>query len=212
MGLHKVISLREFIGSAYVLRFERNGMKFTPGQHLNVGLAGDEDRPYSIYSGLGDDYLEILIKEVVNGNVSGKLKLLSPGENISVGSPHGSFTLDPDKAQTTKIWLIATGTGISPYHSFVRSYPALNYQIIHGIRFYREAYDREVYNERYYCCVTGESAGNFYGRITNYLKNENLDTSAFFYLCGNYSMIDDVYDILIGKGIQESQIKSEGYF
>lgn len=212
MGLHKVISLREFSGSAYVLRFERNGMKFVPGQHLNVGLANDEDRPYSIYSGLADDYLEILIKEVVNGNVSGKLKLLCPGETISVGSPHGSFTIDPDKIQTTKIWLIATGTGISPYHSFVRSYPALNYQIIHGIRFYRESYDREVYNERYFCCVTGESAGNFYGRITNYLINENLDKSASFYLCGNYNMIDDVYDILCGKGIQESQIKSEGYF
>lgn len=212
MGLHKVISLREFGDSAYVLRFERNGMKFLTGQHLNVGVVGDEDRPYSIYSGVEDDYLEILIKVVANGKVSGRLKLLHPGDIISVGSPHGSFTIEPDKLQSTKVWLIATGTGISPYHSFVRSFPVLNYRLIHGIRFYRESYDRQVYEENYFCCVTGESAGNFHGRITDYLRDEVTDNSTSFYLCGNYNMIDEVYDILVEKGVNEAQIKSEGYF
>ncbi len=210
MGLHKVISKREFVGSAYVLRFERNGLVFIPGQHLNVGVVGDEDRPYSIYSGLEDDYLEILVKEIRNGNVSGKLKLLKPGELLSVGSPHGSFNIEPDN--NMKFWLIATGTGISPFHSFVRSFPSLNYRLIHGVRFYKESYDREAYGNYYHCCVTGESSGHFQGRITEYIKNEIIDNSALFYLCGNYSMIDDVYDILKDKGISETRIKSEGYF
>jgi ferredoxin-NADP reductase len=212
MGLHKVISKREFDGSAYILRFERNGMIFKPGQHVIVGRVGDEDRPYSIYSGVEDDYLEILVKEVVNGNVSGKLKLVHPGELISVGSPHGSFTIGPDINHNIKYWLIATGTGISPYHSFVRSFPSLNYRIIHGIRLFKESYDNEVYGDNYYCCVTGESAGHFQGRITELLRNDAIDNSAFFYLCGNYNMIDDVYDILMEKGISEAQIKTEGYF
>lgn len=194
------------------MRFERKGIVFKPGQHLIVGIVGDEDRPYSIYSGLEDDYLEILVKEVMNGNVSGKLKTLQPGDIISVGSPHGSFTIAPDSIPTLKHWLIATGTGVSPFHSFVRSFPALNYRLIHGVRLVKESYDREVYGDNYFCCVTGESAGNFQGRITEFLRNEVIDNSAIFYLCGNYSMIDDVYDILMEKGINETQIRSEGYF
>ena len=96
MRFHKIISRREFNGSAYILRFERKDLIFTPGQHINVGIKDDDDRPYSIYSGINDDYIEILVKEVKNGNISNKLKLLKSGDEVSVGSPHGSFTIDTD--------------------------------------------------------------------------------------------------------------------
>ena len=212
MKLHKVISKREFAGSAFILRFERNGLVFDPGQHITVGVMDDDDRPYSIYSGIKDDYIEVLIKEVKNGNISLKLKLLQPGDHVVVGSPHGSFTLDQDMLGTKKHWLIATGTGISPFHSFVRSFPALNYKLIHGIRFHNEAYDKEFFGDHYICCTTGDSSGNYKGRVTDYLKNEDLDDSVHFFLCGNYNMLDDVYEVLTSKGINEAQIKSEGYF
>jgi len=212
MNLRKVISKRELAGSAYILRFEREGLVFNPGQHLTVGIVDDDDRPYSIYSGLNDDYIEVLIKEVSNGNISNKLKLLQPGDHVVVGSPHGSFTVDQDMLGTKKLWLIATGTGISPFHSFVRSFPSLNYRIIHGIRLFKESYDKEVYGDNYSCCVTGESTGHFQGRITEFLRHEIIDNSAFFYLCGNYNMIDDIYDLLASHNVTPDRIKTEGYF
>jgi len=212
MNLHTIISKRELAGAAFVLRFERNGLIFEPGQHLTVGIKDDDDRPYSIYSGINDDYIEVLIKEVKNGNISNKLKLLQQGDLVVVGSPHGSFTLDQEMLGTEKLWLIATGTGISPFHSFVRSFPALNYQIIHGIRSHNEAYEKEFFGDHYICCTTGDSSGNFKGRVTDYLKSEDLDESAYFFLCGNYNMLDDVYEVLTSKGINGAQIKSEGYF
>ncbi|MBN1181910.1 MAG: hypothetical protein JXB49_06455 [Bacteroidales bacterium] len=212
MNLRKVISKRELPGSAYILRFEREGLNFDPGQHLTVGIVDDDDRPYSIYSGLNDDYIEVLIKEVRNGNISNKLKLLQPGDLVVVGSPHGSFTLDQGMLEKEKLWLIATGTGISPFHSFVRSFPALDYRVIHGIRFHQEAYDKDFFGAQYFYCTTGDASGNFNGRVTEYLKNEELDDTAHYFLCGNYKMLDDVYDVLTSKGINGAQIKSEGYF
>lgn len=212
MHFHRIISRRELNGSAYILRFERKNLMFTPGQHIGVGILDDDDRPYSIYSGINDDYIEILVKEVKNGNISNKLKLLNPGDVVSVGSPHGSFTIDNDTVLSASYCFIATGTGISPYHSFILSYPALNYRIVHGIRYYNEAYDREHYQDRYSCCTTGDTLGDYNGRVTKFIRDQLIDKSAFYFLCGNYNMIDDVYDILIEKGIDETNIKTEGYF
>lgn len=212
MGLHSLKSRRDLTDSAYVLRFERNGFIFTPGQHINVGIIGDDDRPYSVYSGVNDDYIEILIKEVKNGNISSKLKLLQPGDSISVGQPHGSFTIEAELKAASNFLFISTGTGISPYHSFIRSYPGLDYKIIHGIRYSYESYDHETYGDRYICCVTQDDRGDFRGRVSDYLENQDLVMSDFYFLCGNTEMIDEIFELLIKRGLDKIQIKSEGYF
>ena len=102
---------------------------------------------------------------------------------------------------------------LSPFPSFVRSYPDLNYRIIHGIRYSQETYKRESYRDgKYMCCITRHEKGDFYGRITEYLNNESLNKRAYYFLCGNYEMIDEVFDLLIARGIDKIQIKTEGYF
>ncbi len=106
MRLRKAISLSECGDSTYVLRFERNEIEFLPGQHLNVGVLEDEDRPYSTYSGFEDDYFEILIKEGVNGSVSGKLKFIPLGEIVSIASPHDSLINELVRTQSAKVQLI----------------------------------------------------------------------------------------------------------
>jgi ferredoxin--NADP+ reductase len=212
MGRYKVISRRNLGNSAYVLCFERKDIFFVPGQHIYVGLDEDDNRPYSIYSGILDDFIEILVKEVDNGIISHKLKLIQAGEYVSIEKPQGSFTIE-DKEIHTSVWLIGTGTGISPFHSFVRSYPVLNYKIIHGIRYFHEAYDRDAYDEnRYMSCTSRETKGDFNGRVTEYLNKENINKQASYFLCGNYNMIDEVFDMLTSFGIDKMKIKTEGYF
>jgi ferredoxin--NADP+ reductase/benzoate/toluate 1,2-dioxygenase reductase subunit len=88
----------------------------------------------------------------------------------------------------------------------------LNYKIIHGIRYSNESYDHETYGGRYICCITQDDKGDFKGRIPNYLNTQNLVRSGFYFLCGNTEMIDEIYELLIDKGIDKMQIKSEGYF
>ena len=38
---YKVDHVRDLTDSTYIVRMERNGMEFQPGQNLNLGLAGD---------------------------------------------------------------------------------------------------------------------------------------------------------------------------
>ena len=213
MDLYRVLNIRELTDSTYVLRFERKNLIFIPGQHICVGMPGEENRPYSIYSGINDNYLEVLVKEVSRGNISRKLKFLKPGEFVSVDQPEGAFTIENERNEKTPFWFISTGTGISPFHSFVRSYPDLNFHVIHGVRYEYETYDRQTYqNGIYFSCTSRDTKGNFNGRITDYLKNSELCISAYYYLCGSYEMIDQIFDLLVSREIKMTQIKTEGYF
>jgi ferredoxin/flavodoxin---NADP+ reductase len=210
----KVIAVRYLTSSAYVLKVERMGMQFRAGQNLNIGLAGDtEKRDYSIYSAEGDDYLEILVKEVDDGLVSKKLKKLKPGDLIEVDGPFGFFTLENNDLQSRKFFFIASGTGISPFHSMMRSYHGLNYTLLHGVRFADETYDKDHYPaDRYISCLTKDRTGNFHGRVTDYLRQNPIDPDCLFYLCGNVNMIYDSFDILKEQGVPSGNLHAEVYF
>jgi len=139
---HKVIATRHLTESTFVVRFERNNIKFQAGQFVLLNYNGLVDhREYSVYSGENDDYLEVLVREVEGGKVSGKLKQLKEGNKIGVAGLFGFFRFVPQKFSSQKFMFIATGTGISSFHSFVRTFPGLDYQLIHGIRFGNETYD-----------------------------------------------------------------------
>ena len=211
---HKVLQIRYLTEYAFILRFDRRKMKFRAGQHLIIGLKGEMDqREYSVYSGENDDYLEILVREVSDGNVSSKLKNCQQGDLLEVNGPFGSFGIEPYDRHTRKLVFIATGTGISPFHSFVRSYPGINYKIIHGVRKSSEAYDRSEYEtDRYILCTSKEKSGDHNGRVTSFLTKFRANSDSLFYLCGNGSMIYEVYHILRDKGIPEDSIISEIYF
>ena len=87
-ALFAIEEVRHLTESTYVLRFSRNGMQFTPGQHLVLGLPGSTElREYSIYSGIHDEFLEVLIKEVDDGVVSRQLKAIQPGDHLEVRDP-----------------------------------------------------------------------------------------------------------------------------
>jgi len=217
VGEHDVFSVhhvRYLTPSTYIVRFDRNNMFFLPGQHLSVGLINDtQAREYSIYSSVNDPFLEILVKEVEDGLVSKKLKKLKPGAQLRVTGPMGFFKLDENKTNTHPHLFIGTGTGISPFHCFVESYPKLNFKLLHGVRFGNEAYDRDHYPKgNYILCTSGDKAGDFNGRVTGFLKKLYIDPETNVYLCGNCDMIFEVYDILTEKGVPVENIHTEVYF
>jgi ferredoxin/flavodoxin---NADP+ reductase len=211
---HKVINIRHLTESTYVLRFTRNEMQFRAGQHIIVGLKGEMDqREYSIYSGENDDYLEILVKEVKNGNISSKLKQCKKEDLLQVDGPFGSFGIEKYNLLSKKHIFIATGTGISPFHSMVRSYPGLNYSLIHGVRLRSEAYEIGEYDpNRVILCTSKEKSKGRSGRVTGFLTKFSVTGDMLFYLCGNGNMIYEVFHILNDKGILAENIISEVYF
>jgi ferredoxin--NADP+ reductase/benzoate/toluate 1,2-dioxygenase reductase subunit len=210
----KVQQIRHLSESVYVLRFDRNGLSFEAGQHVILGLASKNNgREYSVYSGEQDDFFEVLIKEVQEGDISRKLRKVQPGDLLEMDGPLGFFTLDPDQVLTKKFVFIATGTGIAPFSSFVKSVPGLDYKILHGVRFGHEAIERENYDAaRFHLCTSGDGSGDFHGRVTDYLTTNPADKNSEYYLCGNVKMIHQAFDILKEKGISSDQMHAEVYF
>jgi len=211
---YKIRQIRFLTETTFILRFERGNIQFNAGQHIIVGLKGElNQREYSVYSGEQDDYLEILVREVIQGSVSLQLKHCKPGQLLQVNGPFGSFGIESFNMFSKKLVFIASGTGIAPFHSFVRSYPGINYTLIHGVRYNNEAYERNEYDpHRYILCTSKESNGGYKGRVTRFLPGYPADRDMLFYLCGNNSMIYEVYHILRDKGIPDENIIAEVYF
>ncbi len=210
----KVTDIRHLTPSTYVLRMERQGIKFNAGQHISLGTNHDgEAREYSIYSGESDDFIEVLIREVEDGLISKKLKRVKQGDRIGYNRPVGYFQIPEDERESGKFLFIASGTGIAPFHSFIESYPGLNYKLLHGVRTADEAYEKEVYDpENFILCTSRDTKGDYHGRVTDYLKNRPVEKDIQVYLCGNCEMIHDAYDILLDKGVPAANIHSEVYF
>ena len=61
-------------------------------------------------------------------------------------------------------------------------------------------------------CTSRDQKGDFAGRLTDYLKQENFDKDTIFYLCGNSDMIFDAMEILKEKGFGRDEINCEVYF
>lgn len=208
----KVLEARKLTESTSVLRFERQGLRFEPGQYIRVGIEGDpEIRDYSVYSGADADYLEVLVRRVEDGLVSKQLVDLEPGEDVSIGGPYGHFKLT-ESVRPKPLLFVATGTGISPFHCFVESHSGLDYRLLHGTALGSEAYDADFYGDQYFQCVTREEGGMFRGRVTDYLRTMDIvpDTNAF--LCGNCDMIYEAFDLLQEKSLPTAQIHTEVYF
>ncbi len=213
-GLHKLVEVVNLTESTYILRLEKNGMEFEAGQHVLLGRANDNDqREYSIYSGSNDEYLEVLIKEVIDGSVSRHLKNLIPGDMLKVEGPLGFFGLNKEKIASGKFLFVASGTGVAPFHSMIKTNPQLDYQLIHGIRTCDEAYGKDDYEpKRYVRCASRQVGCDFEGRVTDYIKQHDFDNDTICYFCGNFKMIKEAMDLLESKGIPGSQLHAEVYF
>lgn len=132
---------------------------------------------------------------------------------VEVHGPFGKFGLDQKKRNTHQHVFIASGTGIAPFHSIVKSNPDLNYQLIHGVRYLNEAYEIEDYDrEKVKVCCSRDNKGDFKGRLTEYLKTTDFAKNTCFYLCGNSDMIFDAMEILKSKGFDRDSVTVEVYF
>lgn len=213
-SLHQVIEIRKLTDLTLVLRMERHDLAFAPGQHLNIGLPDDgQQREYSVYSSVHDDHLEILVHTIPAGHVSSRLSRLSVGDSVRVNGPHGRFTLDPAAVATCPFYMIATGSGIAPFHCFAHSYDHLDYHILHGVRTPDDRHEHEAYPAaRYTACLSKVPNGDFDGRVTDHLKVHAPDQNGRFYLCGNADMIYDAFAILTQAGVPREHIFTEVYF
>jgi ferredoxin/flavodoxin---NADP+ reductase len=210
---HSVRSIEWLTDSTFTIEMGRDGFTFEAGQYINVGLPNDiEMREYSLYSAPEDETMAILVKLVDSGLVSRKLSQVTPGTALRVEGPFGFFTI-PEAERSKPLLFVSTGTGISPFRSFVRAYPDLSYTLVHGVRYTNELYNWDEYRpESRIACISRESGGDFSGRTTDWLREHDIDPESRCYLCGNCDMIYEAYDILRDKGVTSDDIHAEVYF
>ena len=213
-SFYKVINIKHLTEETFSLKLPKARFAFKAGQHISIGIHGNyQSREYSIYSGTNDENLEVLVKEVENGYFSPRLRKLRTGDLVEIHGPFGRFGIGPKAAETGKFVFIASGTGIAPFRSMIRTYPELDYTLIHGVRNSTEAYDKDEYAaDRYVLCTSRDSNGTYQGRLTGYLKNCTFAAETHFYLCGNSNMIFDAVEILKEKGVEGNRIHCEVYF
>ena len=106
----------------FVLRPAGRRWDFQPGQFTSVGLDtphGFVVRAYSIANAPEQDDLEFHIALVPDGRLTPSLFALAPGAEIRYLNPKGHFTLA--KAAQPIVLQVATGTGLAPFLSQLRS-------------------------------------------------------------------------------------------
>ncbi len=142
--ISKIVSHGEGI---YTVNFSLKNTiaKFKPGQFLHLTLdefdpsAGfwPESRVFSISSSPGTKEVQILYS--VKGAYTDRMsKELKEGKEVWLKLPYGDFIIDKHILDAKKIFLIAGGTGISPFVPFLKSYDRENIgatiSVYYGIR------------------------------------------------------------------------------
>ncbi len=174
----KVLSNPMISNSSGILSFKRC-FKFTAGQVISVTNSQSiPPRLYSIISAEKDDKIEILYKIIPEGRLTPELEKSRTGDSLWISPPFGKFLSLPSPA-----WLIATGTGIAPFISMLRSGYDTIKMLLHGSRylndFYFSDYLGKKLSDNYIRCYTGKEDTQFYkGRVTNFLNEKaNLHTN-----------------------------------
>jgi len=211
---HIVQEIINLTPETFILRLDRQDFQFEPGQYVVIRIPNEQKgREYSIFSSISDDYLDFLVREIPSGEFSRYLRHLLPGSELDVEGPKGYFILNEKSKQGYPTMLIASGTGISPFHAYVKSYANLNYQVLHGVHFADEAYGREAFDHgRYLLCTSRHDQGDYFGRVTYYLKHHSVDKGTICYLCGNSDMIEEVTALLEKYGLPPENIRTEVFF
>ena len=213
--------------------------EFEAGQYTSIGLSGSElraqnsvlpieevseqeliIRPYSIASANHETHnFEFYISQVKSGQLTPRLFNLSLGSRIWIDNKIlGVFSLNqtPDHCN---IVMVATGTGLAPYISFLRSHlkehSEIKMAVFHGasypwdLGYYSELeFIKTNFSNFFYfptLLKADESWTGLKGYIEKHLESNILQdvtgieldpAKTHFYLCGNPKMVESITNFL----------------
>ncbi len=209
--------------------------EFESGQYTVIGLYGRESRSanseeeykeskadkliqraYSIASHrTAGNQMEFYISQVKTGQLTPRLFNLTQGDRLYISERIvGMFKLS-DTPENMDIVMVATGTGIAPYISFLRSHITehrnINMAIVHGashqwdLGYYSElSFLASTFSNFYYFPTVTDPDQTWQGHslwieemlsekiLQNEAKIEISPEKTHFFLCGNPNMIKSV--------------------
>lgn len=216
MPTAKVNAVNSLSQDVFELVLERDGMDFQPGNCFAISNLHGISRPYSASSGTNEPNLRFVIRRMPGGAVSEWLAARVPGDEIEISQPFGWFRPGYGGEPGEPSVLIATGTGIAPFLSALRSLPELKPLLcLYGVRSLADAVQLDYLRGR--CrvklCVSREEAPpHHHGRVTDLLGEIPREEHANYYLCGLDAMVDEVSQWLQERGVHFTRIHREVFF
>ena len=224
----QILQVKDIAANVKQFRFSTpDDFKFEAGQFMSVILKDETGkefrRSYSIASSPSrKGYLEFAITIVTGGKASGVFQSLKQGDRVGMIGPLGVFGI---KKRESDIVFIATGTGVAPFRSMIRSLLESGFQkkitLLAGVRHEEhilyeaewKALEMEHDNFKHYQTVSQPKEGytGEKGRVQILIDKYAKDKDSEFYLCGLFAMIDDVSKFLMSRGIGSEKIHFERY-
>ena len=209
----KILERKWLSEGTFELMLDRpENFSFKPGQKIQITGTGNP-REYSIASAPTDPHLKLCIRKIEGGRISSVLSDSLIGSELNYRGPYGYFYFNPSRLRAV---FVATGTGIAPFVSMMRS-GVSDFILLHGVKRTTDLYYRselEAAANQYLPYISEQSelpAGLFSGRVTDYLENELPQSAYDFYLSGSGAMIRDII-ILVDERFEGSRVFSEKFY
>ena len=232
----KVIENRAWTETLFSLRVEAPRLRFEAGQFVRIALDLDGERvarPFSFVNAPADPVLEFYGVIVPEGPLSPRLARLAAGETLWIADNPAGWLILSEVPAADELWLVATGTGIAPFLSILRTpAPWQRYRrviLVHGARragelVYAGLIDElgRVQGDRFRSIKftsREETPGALNGRIPAAVTDGRLEQAAGapiapersqFMLCGNPDMLKDMQSALATRGLKKHRRRSPG--
>jgi ferredoxin--NADP+ reductase len=231
----RVLENRQWTDTLFSLRVAAPRLPFEAGQFVRIALdIGGEriPRPFSFVNAPEDPVLEFYGVIVPGGPLSPHLARLKAGDPLYVADNPAGWLILTEVPAAEDLWLVATGTGIAPFLSILRTEePWQRYKrviLVHGVRNANELVYGDLINRlmlahsgklSYVRFVSREQLpGVLAGRIPAAVGDGRLEAAAAaispersqFMLCGNPDMLKDMAVALAGRGLKKHRRRSPG--
>ena len=214
------------------------GFNFYPGQYIDIGLPVEDEfgntRAFTISSSPTENFLMITPKIGVTP-FKKFMEKLKKEDVITSSHPAGTFTLD----ESSPAVFIAGGIGITPFRSMIKyvldmqiSTPITLIYSVNGEFAFKNELDiwqkqlpnltilyldtsrEDRLNQGSFLKLYPIPLGNAVAAssaYTLYPKNASSQASLIFYLAGSHSFVDNLENILLNLGIDQTNIRTDRF-
>ena len=232
----RVVENQHWTDTLFSLRVAGPALDFQAGQFVRIALdIGAERiaRPFSFVNPPGETPHEFYGVIVPDGPLSPRLAVLRPGEVLYYADNPSGFLVLAEMPAADDLWLLATGTGLAPFLSILRTEtPWRTYRnviLVHAVRRAAELVYRELIEAtqrgrgarlRYVTFVSREQhPGSLSGRMPAAIRDGRLEAAACamspersqFMVCGNPDMVKDVTGALVERGLRKHRRRAPGH-
>jgi len=233
----EIIENREWTDELFSLRFRASIGNFKAGQFVRIALEIDGKvvaRPYSLVNSPGESELEIFFNIVPEGPLTPRLASMQQGDVIKVAEQAYGFLTVEEVPDVRHLWMLATGTGVGPFISILKSANAWQkfekVVLVYSVKTARELAYQEViadigrqYQQQlsFVPLITREQIeGSINKRMTTALKSGELEQAAgirmspddsHVMMCGNSAMIADITELLKTRDMRKHLRREPGH-